>query len=146
MHAVEALAKTFHGLCLHPFNVNFSSAGKNIEQRSGKKIPQLGEQANQSCPPLKVSSDIVANHSGILPGTNPADYMQEDDAHFDIMEVDVLKYEYGKPLVKPDHPPLTMMMQRLHEWYMQRCRQSGTVTLRVKEEYNLVGIDQPRWN
>ena len=35
-------------------------------------------------PPLKGSSDIVANHPGILPGTNPADYMHDDDAHFDI--------------------------------------------------------------
>ena len=97
MHAAEALAKTFHGLWLHQFNVNFSSAGKNIEQRSGKKIPQLGEQANQSCPPLKVSSDIVANHPGVLPGTNPGDY---DDAHFDIMEPDEFKYEYSKLLAK----------------------------------------------
>ena len=70
----------------------------------GKKIPQLGEQANQSCPPLKVSSDIVANHLGILPATNPADYMHDDDAHFDIMEVDEFRYHYGKPLVKDGTP------------------------------------------
>ena len=139
MHAAEALAKTFHGLWLHPFNVNFSSAGKNIEQRSGKKIPQLGEQANQSCPPLKVSSDIVANHPGILPGTNPADYMHDDDAHFDIMEVDEFKYEYGKPLVK-DGTTLTTMMRRFHDWYMETCRKFAgkkkidTLTLKVKED------------
>ena len=144
MHVAEAIAKTFHGLWLHPFNVNFSSAGKNIEQRSGKKIPQLGEQANQSCRPLKVSSDIVANHPGILPGTNPADYMHEDDAHFDIMEVDVFKYEYGKPLVK-DGTTLTTMMRRFHDWYMETYRKSGkkidTLTLKVKEEHDLVGIE-----
>ena len=45
-----------------------------------EKIPQLGEQANQSCPPLKVSSDIVANLPGMLPGTNPGDYLP-DSAH-----------------------------------------------------------------
>ena len=37
------------------------------ERRAGKKIAQLREQANQSCPPLKVSSDIVANDQGMVP-------------------------------------------------------------------------------
>jgi hypothetical protein len=106
------------------------------------KNPQLGEQANQSCPPLKVSSDIVANHPGMVPGTNPADYLP-DNAHFDTMEVDDFKYWYGKPLVKHGHPPLTTMMRRFHEWYMDTCGESGkdTLTLRVKEEHDLVGID-----
>ena len=48
------------------------------ERRAGKKIAQLGEQANQSCPPLKVSSDIVANLPGMVPDTNPADYLGDD--------------------------------------------------------------------
>ena len=38
------------------------------ERAAGKKIAQLGEQANQSCPPLNVSSDIVANAPGMVPG------------------------------------------------------------------------------
>ena len=57
------------------------------ERQWGKKIAQLGEQANQSCPPLKVSSDIVTNHPVILPGTNLGDYLP-DDVHYDTMEVD----------------------------------------------------------
>ena len=94
-------------------------------------------------PPLKGSSDIVANHPGILPGTNPGDY---EDAHFDIMEVDEFKYEYGKPLVK-DGTTLTTMMQRFHDWYMETCRKSGkkidTSTLKVKEDqHDLVGIEE----
>ena len=88
-----------------------------------EKIPQLGEQANQSCPPLKVSSDIVANHPGMVPGTNPADYLN-DDVEFEIMEVDTSRYQYGKPLVKPDQPPLTTMMRKLHDWYMKTCSES----------------------
>ena len=106
------------------------------------KNPQLGKQANQSCPPLKVSSDIVANNPGLVPGTNPADYLP-DDAHFDTMEVDEFKYRHGKPLVKPGHPPLTTMMRRFHEWYMKTCNESGKdiLTLRVKKEHDLVGID-----
>src|SRR4051812_34323517 len=31
------------------------------ERQAGKQIAQLGEQANQSCPPLKVPCYIVAN-------------------------------------------------------------------------------------
>ena len=87
-----------------------------------------------------MSSDIVANHPGVLPGTNPRDY---DDAHFDIIEPDEFKYEYGKPLVK-DGTTLTTMMRRFHDWYMKTYRESGgkdTLTLRVKEERDLVGID-----
>ena len=106
------------------------------------KNPQLGEQANQSCPPLKVSSDIVANHPGLVPGTNPADYLP-DDAHFDTMEVDKFKCRYGKPLVK-DERSLTTMMRRFHDWYMKTCRDSegrNILTLRVREEHDLVGIE-----
>src|SRR5215216_5878124 len=118
-----------------------SSDKKLAKRRSGKKIPQLGEQENQLCPLLKVSSDIVANLSGMLPGTNPGDYLP-DDAHFDTMEVDEFKYRYGKPLVKSDHPPLTTMMRRFHEWYMDTYKSGkDTLTLRVKEEHDLVGID-----
>ena len=70
------------------------------ERRAGKQIAQLGEQANQSCPPLKVSSDIIANDPRIVPGySNLADYLP-DDVHYDFMEVDEHRYEYGKPLVK----------------------------------------------
>ena len=87
-----------------------------------------------------MSSDIVANHPGILPGTNPGDY---DDAHFDIMEVDEFKYEYGKPLVK-DGTILTTMMQRFHDWYMETCRESegkNALYLHIKEEHDLVAHD-----
>ena len=75
-------------------------------------------------------------------GTNPADYLS-DHVEFETMEVDKFKYKYGKHLVKPDHPPLTTMMRRLHEWYMKTCSESGndTLMLRVKEEHDLVGID-----
>jgi hypothetical protein len=75
-----------------------TSSDKRLqERRSANKIPQLGEEANHSCPPLKVSSDIIANLPGMLPGTNPADYLS-DDIEFETMEVDEFRYEYGKPL------------------------------------------------
>ena len=93
-------------------------------------------------PPAECSSDIVANLPGMLLSTNPGDYMP-DDALFDTMEVDTFKYRHGKPLVKPGHPPLTTMIRRFHEWYMDTCSESGkdTLNLRVKEEHDPVGID-----
>ena len=89
-----------------------------------------------------MSKDIVANHPEILPGTNLGDYLC-DNAHYDTMEVDEHKYQYGKPLVKDGSPPLTTIMRRFYDWYMKTCRESGkdTLTLRVKEEHDLVGID-----
>ena len=119
-----------------------SSDARLAEQRSGKRIPQLGEQEKQSCPPLKVSSDIVANHPGMVPGTNPGDYLG-DDVIFQTAEV-TKEYEYlhGKPLVEPDHPPLTTMMYKLHEWYMKPYRESGrdTMYLAVKPEHEFIGL------
>ena len=79
----------------------------------------------------------------MLPGTNPGDYMTDDDAIiFETMEVDTFKLPHMKPLVKPG-TPLTTMMRRFHAWYMDICSKSGTdtLTLRVKEEHDLVGID-----
>ena len=86
-------------------------------------------------PPLKVSSDIVANDLRMVPGySNLEDYLP-DDVQYDFLEVDEHRYEYGKPLVK-DEKFLTTMMRRFHNWYMKTCKESGgtnTLYLRVKE-------------
>jgi hypothetical protein len=36
------------------------------------------------------------------------------------------------------------MMERFHKWYMKTCSESGkdTLTLRIKEEHDLVGMDE----
>jgi hypothetical protein len=118
------------------------STASASRRRSGKTIPQLGEQEKQSCPPLKVSSDI-ANHPGLLPGTTLGDYVG-DDVQFETAEVvKIFRYEHGKPLIKPDHPPLTTMMRRLHEWYLESCRKNGSDSLmvRIKDEHDLIGVD-----
>ena len=90
-----------------------------------------------------MSSDIVANAPGMVPGySNLGDYLP-DDVHYDFLEVDEHIYEYGKPLVK-DEKSLTTMMRRFHNWYMKTCRESrgtNTLYLRIKEEHDLVGTD-----
>ena len=79
----------------------------------------------------------------MVPGySNLGDYLP-DDAHYEIMEVDEHKYHYGKPLVK-DERSLTTMMRRFQDWYMKTCRESewrNILTLRVREEHDLVGIE-----
>ena len=46
---------------------------------SWEKIAQLSEQANQSCPLLKVSKDIVANDPSMVPSySNLGDYLPDD--------------------------------------------------------------------
>ena len=106
-----------------------------------EKIPQLGEQAKQSCPPLKVPSDIVDPR--MVPGySNLADYLP-DEVHYEPMEMQIQRYEYGKPLVK-DERSLSTMMRRLHDWYLKICRDCGgrcTLYVKVKKEHDLVGID-----
>ena len=79
----------------------------------------------------------------MVPGySNLGDYLP-DDVHYEFLEVEEHKYEYGKPLVK-DERSLTTMMQRFHDWYIKTCSESGrrnTLTLRVREEHDLVGIE-----
>ena len=78
----------------------------------------------------------------MVPGySNLGDYLP-DDVHYEFLEVEEHKYEYGKPLIK--YESLTTMMRRFHDWYMKTCRESGgrdTLTLRVREEHDLVGIE-----
>ena len=57
------------------------------ERRAGKQIAQLGEQAKQSCPPLKVPSYNIANDPRMVPGySNLADYLP-DNVHYEPLEV-----------------------------------------------------------
>ena len=78
-----------------------------------------------------------------MPGyNNPEDYLP-DKVHYDLLEMDKHKYVYGKPLVK-DESSLPTMMLRFHEWYTKTYRESegsNILTLMVREEHDLVGIE-----
>ena len=92
------------------------SGQRLAERRAGKKVAQLGEQANQSFPPLQVSTDIAANDpGGMVPGYNNLEDYLPNDVHYDFLEVDEHKYVYGKPLVQ-DERSLPTMMFRFHDW------------------------------
>ena len=81
-------------------------------------MPSSANKQTNRAAPLKVYSDIVANDPRMVPGySNLGDYLP-DDVHYDFLEVDEHRYEYGKPLVK-DEKSLTTMMRRLHDWYLK---------------------------
>ena len=79
----------------------------------------------------------------MVPGYNDLGDYLPDDVHYDFLEVDEHKYEYGKPLIKYERS-LTTMMRIFHDWYMKTCRESegrNILMLRVKQEHDLVGIE-----
>jgi hypothetical protein len=110
----------------------------------GKTIPQLGEQKNQSCPPLKVFTDI-ANDPGVAaadPGFTLADYLG-DEVQFEMAEL-AFKFEHGKPLVRPEElPHLPTMMRRLHDWYLEASKQgSNYIIAGIKDEHYFNGDEE----
>jgi len=75
--------------------------------KSGKQVAQLGEQANQSVPPLKVMPEkVVDQHTFRIDDPNTAEYEY------------AWTYVYGSTLVRPELvDSLTTQMRRLHRWY-----------------------------
>ena len=54
------------------------------------------------------------------------------------------RYTYGKPLVKPDQlPHLQTQMRKLHDWYMQACRESKIfLIVGIKDEHYFRGNEE----
>lgn len=54
------------------------------------------------------------------------------------------RYEYGKPLVRPEQVPhLQTQMRRLHEWYMQASKEGNIMLIvAVREEHYFRGNDE----
>ena len=93
-----------------------------------------------------MSTDI-ANDPGIAaadPGFTLGDYLG-DDVQFEMAEVVAFRYEHGKPLVRPEElPHLPTMMRRLHDWYLEACKEQGpTVSIvGIKDEHDFIGVEE----
>jgi hypothetical protein len=137
---------------LSDYDRSIQKSHRDPQQRSessgsarGKTIPQLGEQKNQSCPPLKVFTDI-ANDPGVA-AADPAgftlgDYIG-DEVQFPMAEL-AYKYQHGKPLVRPEElPRLSTMMRRLHDWYL-KASEEGTnyIIAYIKDEHYFNGDEE----
>jgi len=127
--------------------------GTSGAPRSGKKIPQLGEQKNQSCPPLKVTSDLaidpdiaaIYEQDAIAHGMSISRYLSQLQQDHQFNEGDqAYKYKYGEPLVRPEEVNnLPTYMRRVHKWYM-KAAQEGRValTVGVRDEHYFRGNDE----
>ena len=100
--------------------------------KSGKTVPQLGEQAMQSIPPLKVITDKVTDAARDM-GINVDQLLGTEEV---LMAELAWKYVPGNPLVRPEQVPhLSTQMRRLHEWYMREAKQGRQMLMvRVKKD------------
>ena len=104
---------------------------------SGKSVPQVGEQKNQSCPPLKVFSNteegsstgaVAIDHEfvAMYGDATAAQGMSIPQYLAQLQEFQEVAYQYrhGHTLVKPELVNgLPTKMRRLHKWYMRACEE-----------------------
>ena len=117
----------------------------NPENRksSAKTVPQLGEQAKQSVPPLKVLSkeeQILADFMRTTGLTREQILGAPIEAH---QGGGQKPFVMGEPLIWPELIPLLpTRMRQFHEWYM-KASADGTVALaaRVRNEHFHRGVN-----
>ena len=115
-------------------------------KKTGRTIPQLGEQPNQSAPPLKVlptaqtpsgpvdmeAAIRFARECGVtlehLLSGRDGNYTNADTAW---------PYELGKSLIRPDQlDSLTTFKRQLHTWYVQATKKKlDQLMVKVKHEH-----------
>jgi hypothetical protein len=132
---------------------------KRTSRASRKTVPQLGEQKNQSCPPLQVFSDTRKTNPPVL------DYEQELQRKADQLGVPFIEYlsmiqddlptgdevyqwQYGKSLVKDEEVKhLPTKMRRLHKWYLNFCKtKEHWITAYTRDEHFCLGDDYVTFN
>ena len=61
------------------------------------------------------------------------------------MSLFAYKYQYGKPLVRPEEvPKLPTKMRRLHQWYMEEAKKgTNWLILGIKDEISY--MEMPRY-
>jgi hypothetical protein len=113
-------------------------------RKRGKKVPQLGEQENQSCPPLNVFSTEVdlqpevareVQDAAANVGVSIAEYLGSL-VEYPMADL-AYQYKYGEPLVKPELiKTLPTKMRRLHDWYMKVSKEGLTwIVLEIEDEH-----------
>ena len=87
----------------------------------------------------------IANNPGVAaahPGYTLTDYLG-DEVQFEMAEV-AFRYEHGKPLIRPEQlPHLSMMMRRLHDWYLKACNEgTDSIYVGIKDEHYFNGVER----
>jgi hypothetical protein len=120
-----------------------SSSSQAVGKKSGKTVPQLGEQAVQSIPPLIVQTPVSTADRLVITDDHKR---QAKEAGVTVEQLlgleeipgiteEEVKYQYvrGKPLVKPDDVKLLpTRLYNLHTWYMQETANTNQESLMVK--------------
>ena len=127
-----------------------SSSSKSAGKKCGKTVPQLGEQAAQSIPPLVVPTtrdstraQYYCGQTVYVPEVGDVVITQEHIMQAEILNITVgqlleiepmpvlredeikRKYVRGQPLVEPDEVrKLPTRMYELHQWYMDNTKRS----------------------
>jgi hypothetical protein len=118
--------------------------------KSGKIVPQLGEQAVQSIPPLKVSTTDkpvitdAARQMAREAGVTAEQLLGIEDLPTNIDEKELAwKYVPGNPLVRPEEVELlSTQMRRLHDWYLREIKAGReSLMVKVKPEHYFHGKD-----
>jgi hypothetical protein len=124
---------------------NDKSASKRGGCKKRSDVPQLGQQAKQSIPPLKVLDDAqvlpqidmqAAAALAAEMGVSIAELLSSQDDNLPKATV-VPEFKVGMPFVTPEeHKQLPTAMRRLHNWYLQVAKQERImIVLKVPEEY-----------
>ena len=139
------------------------SLSKSAGKRSGKTVPQLGEQAAQSIPPLVVPTthesrrpQYYCGQTVNVPGVGDVVITEEHIMQAEMLNITVgqlldiepmsstreeeikRKYARGQPLVEPEEVnKLPTRMYALHQWYMDITKifDRLSLTVNVKEEH-----------
>ena len=124
---------------------------KERPHASGRKVAQLGEQKNQSCPPLNVFSDIPVDseYTKLMRaaadnlGVSLVEYLGSMK-EYPMAEPCKYKYKHGEPLVRPEEVRnLPTKMRRLHQWYMEEAKKgTNYLILGINDEHFLRGKDE----
>ncbi|XP_071677519.1 uncharacterized protein [Lolium perenne] len=116
--------------------------------RKRKEVPQLGEQAKQSIPPLKVSDvpSVYQEHGDFdleaaaalaaQVGCTVEELLSAHDAVLPIADI-APKFVYGADLVSKERlHKLPTHMRNLHQWYIDACKENTSyIVADIPEDY-----------
>ena len=118
----------------------------NKVKKAGKTIPQLGEQPNQSVPPLLVlpTAQIPSNPVDMEEarkfarecGVSLEHLLSGHDGSYTNADV-AWPFELGKSLVRPEQlNSMTTLKRQLHKWYVQSAKAGNDqLMIKVREEH-----------
>jgi len=129
---------------------------KREQKKSGKGVPQLGEQALQTVAPLVIPYEYGSNQKLMeLPTDKEINVLDLAGLYFDhgvdigsIFEMAPVvggydKFEMGQPLWDPvNYDQLGTQMYLLNKWYIEACKDGKmSICVQIRDEHRFRGTD-----